>query len=278
MNKFTYGTAGKPLSLKNKFVIEAPAFLKSIGLGAMEYEAVRGVRIDEKSAKLLGGEARKYNVKLSLHAPYYINLASPRREVVSRSINRIIQSINAASWMNAWIVVFHPGYTTGHQSRIEALKKAVENLEKPSIIAEEENIWLGAEVSGKVKQIGSLEEVVEISLRISKARPVIDWAHLYARNHGLFPKNIDDVLKVIDYIESNLGSEYVKPLHMHFSKIEYGKGGEIRHHTLSEPYGPDYEIICKALCSTGILGVFISESPVLEHDALLMKELCMKSC
>ncbi len=278
MKKFIYGTAGKPLALKSQPIMKAPAFLKSMGLEAIEYEAVRGVRIDKEKAELLGIEARRYNVKLSLHAPYYINLASPRRDVVSRSINRIIHSINAASWMGAWLVVFHPGYTTGHQSRREALMMIVENLEKASVIAEEKNVWLGPEVSGKVKQIGSLEEVVEMSSRNNKARPIIDWAHLYARNHGLFPKNIDDVLKVIDYIETNLGLKYVKPLHMHFSKIEYGNGGEIRHHTLTEPYGPDYEIICKALCNTGVIGVFISESPVLEHDALLMKELCVKSC
>lgn len=276
MAKLWFGPAGKPITFKGKME-KVPEYLASIGLDALEYEAVRGVRISEEKARLLGEEANKYGVVMSLHAPYYINLASPDPSVVERSITRIIESMKAAEWMNAYAVVIHTGYYKGHKSREDALKHAIQAYKKaleqlPSWVKKPD---ISPEVMGKTTAIGDIDEVVAICNELGKCRPTIDWAHLYARYQGNRVKTKDDVIKVVEYFEKNLGKKAIDPLHTHFSKIEYGKGGEREHRTLSEhEYGPEWSIVCEAYKEIGINAVIISESPILEKDALLMKETC----
>ncbi len=90
---------------------------------------------------------------------------------------------------------------------------------------------------------------------------------------------MDDLIKVVERFEKELGSEVVKPLHSHFSRIEYGKGGEREHHTMAEEeYGPDFRMVCRALRETGVDSTIISESPILERDALVMKRICEEEC
>jgi len=279
--RFWFGPAGKPIALKSADILRAPAFLRDMGLNAMEYEAVRGVNIREDKARALGNEARANGVKLSLHAPYYINLAG-RRDVVERSIRNLNESVEASHWMGAYVVVFHPGYYKDAPSKKDALKKVIESL-KPVVEYREQinarEVWLGPETTGKTSQVGSLEEVIEMALSVEGTRPVIDFAHLYARSGGKFITSKEHVLQVIDFIEKSLGSWALKPLHVHFSKIEYGKGGEREHHNLSEEgYGPDFRHVCSALCETGVDSVIISESPVLEQDALVMLNMCREIC
>ncbi|MEM2025565.1 MAG: TIM barrel protein, partial [Desulfurococcaceae archaeon] len=236
MPRLWFGPAGKPIALKSSDILFALPFLKEMGLNAMEYEAVRGVNIGEEKAKALGMEANLKGIKLSLHAPYFINLAG-RKGVVEASIRRLNESVKASAWMGAYIVVFHPGYYKEASSRGDALKKVIENI-KPVIEYRDQlgvrAVWLGPETTGKTSQVGDLREVIEISRNLGGVRPVVDFAHLYARSGGKFIKSKDDVLSVLSLIEKELGSWALKPLHTHFSKIEYGKGGEREHHTLSE--------------------------------------------
>lgn len=280
MPRFWFGPAGKPITLTGD-LLRAPEYLRSMGLNCMEYEAVRGVNITEERARALRKEAERFSVRLSLHAPYFINLAG-KRDVIEASINRLRQSVLASHWMGSYVVVFHPGYYKDAPSRSDALKMVVSSLRevheyRNSIGAR--GVWLGPETTGKSSQIGSLEEVIEISRSIEGVRPVIDFAHLYARKEGKFLKNEGDVLKVITDIEKSLGEWALRPLHIHFSKIEYGRGGERRHRTLSEKgYGPDFRVICKVLCEAGVDSVIISESPVLEQDAVLMRNICKDVC
>jgi deoxyribonuclease-4 len=279
--RFWFGPAGKPIGLKSADILRAPSFLREMGLNAMEYEAVRGVNIREDKARAFGSEARANGIKLSLHAPYYINLAG-RRDVVERSIKNLNASIEASHWMGAYVVVFHPGYYKDAPSKREALRKVIENLKPVAEYREQINargVWLGPETTGKTSQVGDLEEVVEIALSVEGTRPVIDFAHLYARSGGKFITSKEHVLQVIDLIEKRVGEWALKPLHVHFSKIEYGKGGEREHHNLSEEgYGPDFTHVCSALCEVGVDAVIISESPVLEQDALVMLNTCREIC
>ncbi|MEM0470332.1 MAG: TIM barrel protein [Desulfurococcaceae archaeon] len=281
MPHYWFGPAGKPITLKSANILRAPAFLREMGLNAMEYEAVRGVNIREDKARALGAEARANGVRLSLHAPYFINLAG-KRDVVEASIKRLNESVEAAYWMNAYVVVFHPGYYKDALSKRDALFKVKESLEsvieyRVQVGAKE--VWLGPETTGKTSQVGDLNEVVEISENLEGVRPVVDFAHIYARSGGKFIVSKEDVLKVIELIEKRLGSWALKPLHVHFSKIGYGKGGEREHHTLSEEgYGPDFVHVCSTLCENGVDAVIISESPVLEQDALVMLRMCKEVC
>ncbi|OYT40779.1 MAG: endonuclease IV [Desulfurococcales archaeon ex4484_58] len=282
MARLRFGPAGKPVSMKSSDLLKAPSFLREIGLDAMEYEAVRGVKISEEKARKFGEEAKKNDILLSMHAPYFINLASSKESTVEASIKRLEESVKASMWMDSYIVVFHPGYYKDAPSKKEAVDRVVENL-KPVIEYRDSiganNVWLGVETTGKITQVGDLDETIYISKKLEGVKPVIDWAHLYARYEGKYVKSVDDVLEVIEKLEKELGEESIKPLHTHFSKIEYGKGGEKKHHNLSEKdYGPEFEHVCRAYSETGIEAVIISESPVLELDALVMKKICIEIC
>lgn len=280
MARYWFGPAGKPISLKGD-LLKAPEHLRNMGLNCMEYEAVRGVNISEDRARRLGEEAHQHKVLMSLHAPYYINLAG-RKNVVESSVERLKQAVQASSWMGAYVVVFHPGYYRDAPSKKDAVEMVVNALKKVDEYRIEigaTSVWLGPETTGKTTQIGSLEEVVEISRRVEGVRPVVDFAHLYARKEGKFLKDTEDVLKIVELLAKELGEWSLKPLHVHFSKIEYGKGGERKHVELSDPdHGPSFEIVIKGLCEAGVDAVIISESPVLEQDALIMKDICTHIC
>jgi len=276
VGRIRFGPAGKPLDFKGSME-KVPAYLASIGLDALEYEAVRGVRISEAKARRLGEEAGKHGVVLSMHAPYYINLGSPDDSVVERSLKRLRDAMLASEWMGAYAVVFHPGYIKGNKTRQEALKRVISSLQRleeelEGVVRKPE---LAPETTGKVSQVGDLGETIEICRSLRRCRPAVDWAHLYARSEGGFVRSVDEVIRAIELIERELGTRAVRPLHTHFSKIEYGRGGEREHHTLSEEgYGPDWRVVCRAYLETGIDAVVISESPILDRDALLMKRIC----
>jgi len=276
VGKLRFGPAGKPIDHKGPME-GVPSFLREIGLDAFEYEAVRGVRISQEKALKLREEAEKNDVVVSMHAPYYINLASPDEETWRKSIKRIYESMIAAEWMSAYVVVVHPGYYKGMKSKEEALKRVIEGFKTVNEILPD---WikkpsLSPETMGKTSQVGDIEEVVWICREVDRCKPTIDWAHLYARYEGKRVTSVDDVIKTIEYIEKELGKNAVNPLHTHFSRIEYGKGGERMHHTLGEKeYGPEWSIVCKAYKDTGINAVIISESPVLEKDAIIIRDSC----
>lgn len=271
-----FGPAGKPISFKGD-LSEVPSFLKSINLNAMEYEAVRGVNIKRENAELFGSKAIENDVLLSLHGPYFINLASPDEKTFEASVKRVYESIRASHWMKAYAVVIHTGYY-GDLSSNEALKRAINGYKEAIKLAMSDGYtypFLAPETTGKNSQIGTVEEIVTICLYIERCRPTIDWAHIYARSRGELIRNINDVIRIIDYVEKNLGRDAVNPLHTHFSKIEIGRGGEKEHHNLEEElYGPSFDIVIKAYKELGIVGTIISESPVLEKDALLMRKIC----
>lgn len=274
-----FGPAGKPVGLKSGDYVKAIEFIASMGLDAIEYEAVRGVRISEARARAIREAAEKYNVIVSLHAPYYINFASPDTSTRKRSFERLIDSIKAAHWMGAYVVVFHPGYYKGHSDTRNALRTVIESLRYTVEFMELNSIrkvWLSPETTGKTSQVGSVEEVIEICIELGKfCKPTIDWAHLHARSEGSYITNEDHVISIVEKLEKELGKDAVDPLHTHFSRIEFGRGGEREHRTLDETeYGPEWRIVCRAYRDIGIHAVVISESPLLEKDAIVMKRIC----
>lgn len=266
-----FGPAGKPVQYKGA-MLGVPEFLHGIGLDALEYQAVRGVRISEPDATALGEEAKKYDVALSLHAPYFINLAGSG-ETIEKSIERLVQSAKAAEWMGARPIVFHAAYY-GKKGKEGALRSTIEALRKAVELCEAEGVERPAfspETMGRDAQLGTIDEVLAVCSEVPGAVPTVDWAHIHARGRGSL-KTVGDVLKVIEQIEK-VDPSYLKPLHTHFTKVEFGAGGEKKHHTLDEEgYGPDFSIVAKALIEAGVDAVVISESPILEVDGLKMKE------
>ncbi len=273
-----FGPAGAPINYKGK-TEEIPRYLRvEEGLDAFEYQAVRSIRISQEKATKLGEIAREYDVQLSLHAPYAINLAALNEEKKKASISRLVRSMQTAYWMKAKIVVFHPGYYLKRSPEealrevINCLKKIVEECESLGI----KGVYLGPELTGKKSQVGSLSEIINICKAIDIARPVIDWAHLHAREGGCLNTK-EDYLRVLDTIERELGSDIVKGLHCHFTRVEFTEKGERKHHTLDETdYGPDFEPLAEIIVENGYSFTIISETPLLDLDAIKMKQIYLR--
>ncbi|MBS7644138.1 TIM barrel protein [Candidatus Bathyarchaeota archaeon] len=268
-----FGPAGKPPRFKGA-MSEIPKFLHEEGLDAFEYQAVRGVRISQNDAKNLGSNGTKYDVWLTLHGPYFINLCG-EKAVVDASKQRLIDSLKAASWMGAHQVVFHPGYY-GMRSEQEALDLCVQALQEVVELAERlgiHGVRLGPETTGKPTQVGSLDEILTICTKVEATSPTIDWAHIHARGNGVI-KSREDYVKLIDLIEKKLGSEAVKNMHCHYTPVEFTSKGERCHHTMDEPgFGPDFKPLAELIVQLGLKPIIISESPVLDLDSIKMQKM-----
>ena len=280
-NKPRFGPAGIPLGFKRlkRKVFDVPEYLHEEGLTAFEYQAVRwGAKpqISREEAEKLGVNCEKFDVLLSVHGSYFINFCG-KEETVEASRNRLIACATAASWMGAHIVVFHPGFYGKHSKKeafdscVKALSQVVEEMKARGISA----VKLGPETTGKLSQFGSLQEILELCEKVEQTAPVIDWAHLHAREFGKF-KTLEDFRNVLDEIERRLGKEALEHLHCHFTKIEYTEKGEKRHHTMDETeFGPDFRLLAKAIVEYDLKPVIISESPVLDVDAVKMRDILM---
>ena len=277
-----FGPAGVPPSFRRlKAALEdVPKLLQKEGLDAFEYQAVRWggkPQIKREVAERLGSEAEKHDVWLSLHGSYFINFCG-EKNVIEASKQRLIACATAAEWMNAHIVVFHPGFYGKKEPKeafkncLEALKDVVESMKTLGI----KKVKIGPETMGKQSQFGSLEEILKLCEEVEQTQPVIDWAHLHARDKGRF-RTIEDFRKVVEEIENRLGTEAVKDMHCHFTKVEFTEKGEKRHHTLDEAeYGPDFTLLAKVIVEFKLRPVIISESPVLDVDAVKMRDILQR--
>ena len=277
-----FGPAGVPPTFRmmKAALSDVPKLLRDEGLDAFEYQAVRwGAKpqIKREEAEKLGSEAKERDVWLSLHGSYFINFCGGK-EVIEASKQRLIACATAASWMNAHIVVFHPGFYGKRpqkevfRSCLEAVKETVETLKNLGI----ENVKIGPETMGKPSQFGSLDEILSLCEEVEQTQPVIDWAHLHARDKGRF-RTIDDFRRVVEEIERRLGTEAVKNMHCHFTKVEYTEKGEKCHHIMDEAnYGPDFAMLAKVIAEYKLNPVIISESPILDLDAIKMRDILRK--
>ena len=254
-----------------------PRYLHEKGLDAFEYQAVRWgqkPKISKKDAKKLRERADYYDVWLSMHCSYYINLADKKK--VGVSIDRLMVCLQAASWIGAHTVVFHPGFykrRTPEQALktcIDALREVEERMDALGI----RDVYLGPETTGRSSQLGSLEEVLRICEEIKSARPVVDWAHLHARDGSASITGKESYMRVLETIEERLGTDVIENLHIHFSKIEFTNKGERKHHTLSEEnYGPEFRPLAEIIVEMDLKPVIICESPILDVDAVKMRDI-----
>lgn len=255
---------------------EMPGWLKNFGLDAYEYQCGNGVRIKEETARKIGKNAEEKGILMSLHSPYYINLATPEEEKRIKSIDYIVQSLTAADYMGANRVVVHSG-ALGKMTREEALEFAKITVKLAQQTADEMgfgHIHLCIETMGKINQLGNLDEVMELCRIDDRLLPTIDFGHLNARTLGGL-KTYEDFLCVFDTIENKLGSDRLKIFHSHFSKIEYTKGGEKKHLTFADDvFGPDFDHVAEIVYKKGLSPVFICESAGTQpEDALAMKQM-----
>ena len=239
--------------------LDAPRWLKKIGLDAYEYEAGNGLSASVATLCAIGNEARIAGIKLSYHAPYFISLSGIVEEKRLKSIDYIQQSLNAANCLGANIIVVHCG-SCAKISRDEAMRLAADTLVRALNVTETYGINIGIETMGKVNQLGTLEEVLELCRIDSSLVPVVDFGHLNARECGGAFKSEDDYLRVFDKIARAKSTETAESLHCHFSKIEWTALGEKRHLTFSDTmYGPHYEPFVRAITRADLSPTVICE-------------------
>ncbi|MDR1116858.1 MAG: TIM barrel protein [Oscillospiraceae bacterium] len=275
-NYALFGPAGNSDSFtaSHKSSVEAPGWLYDLGLDVYEYQCGKGVRIKDETAEELGGEARKHGIKLSLHAPYFISLSNPNN--LEKNIEYVLQSCNAAKHMGADRIVVHSG-SVGGMGRSGALENTIGAMR--IILDETERsgygeIMLCPETMGKINQLGTYEEVLEICRVSERLIPCIDFGHLYARTLGGF-EGMEKAEELFDEMENMLGVARASVFHSHFSKIEYTAGGEKRHLTFENTeFGPDFRPVARALVKRGYSPRFICESAGTQaEDALEMKHI-----
>lgn len=283
MNNPLFGTAGNAdLFFENgyKDLLDAPKYLSSIGLDAYEYQGGHGVRITQKKAQSLKANSELYNIKLSVHSPYYISVSGEKEEIRNNSINYILESAKAAKMMGAERIVVHSG-SCSKISREEALLLAKDTFLKARKTLDENglsDILICPETMGKLNQLGTVDEVVEICSIDERFLPCVDFGHVYARNLGKLTE-YSEFENIFDIIENKLGSYRMKNFHSHFSHIEYTeKGGEKRHITFEEGlYGPEFSPVAELCLKKNSTPVFICESRGTQDvDALTMKKIYLK--
>lgn len=279
MNKALFGPAGNSKSFYDagyKHSYEMPEYLKTRGLGWYEYSMGKGIRVKDETAVKIGEAAILNGIGMSVHAPYYINMANSDPEKRERSRQYIYKSLEVAKNMQAKRVVFHTGSAKG-KNRSDALDLVISEME---ITLREvkrmglDDIILCPETLGKVNQMGSLEEILEICSIDDNLIPTIDFGHLHSRSNGNI-KRQEDYADILDDIENTLGNERLKKIHVHFSHQEYSEKGEKRHLTFEDnEYGPFFEPLSKEIVKRNMQPIIVCESrDVMIEDALTMKKI-----
>ena len=259
-----------------KKTFEMPMFLHEIGLNAYEIQCGRGVRMGDDAASKIKELAEKYDIALSVHAPYYISLSGIDKQKREKSIDYILESALLAKKAGAKRVVLHSG-SCSKITREEALNLAVDTLGKAINALDEHglsDITLCPETMGKINQLGSLDEVIALCKIDERLIPTIDFGHLNARDGGIL-KTERDFENILLNIENGLGEYRAKNFHSHFSKIEYTTGGERRHLTFEDrQYGPEFEPLAEVIYKRNATPIFICESAgTMSRDALTMQNI-----
>lgn len=260
----------------NRTVYHVPAWLERNGLRAFEYQCGRGVKISDDSARDFGKLAAEKDIRLSIHAPYYISLSSVEKEKLDRSIDYIMATLRAADCMGADRIVVHSG-SCGQITRLEALKLASDTLTRAIKAADEAgygHIRICPETMGKVKQLGNVEEVIKLCLLDERMIPTLDFGHINAQSIGQYNTK-ESIASIFDLIHDKLGAERAKNFHAHYSRIEYTRAGEKKHHTMAETeFEPDFDPIAELIAERGLTPRIICESAGTQtRDAVKMQEM-----
>ncbi|MHB8171294.1 MAG: TIM barrel protein [Thermincolia bacterium] len=277
--KTRFGSAGNPESFYEagfKSSVQMPEYLAGQGLNAYEYQCSRGVRLSEKLAREIGAKAKEFDIAMSIHAPYYINLSSEDPKIQASSKVHLQKSLEVAQWLGATRIAFHAG-GGGKGDRKEALNRAkrllAEVLEEKEVAGYGE-IYLCPETMGKLNQLGNLEEVLELCKLHPKVIPTIDFGHLHAVSQGSLI-NKEAFVNILDRVGEVLGEEVMKNLHVHFSPIEFTGGGEKKHWTLLDTqFGPDFLYMAELMAERHMTPVIICESAGRQsEDAKVFKKM-----
>jgi deoxyribonuclease-4 len=270
MSDLLFGTAGVPKSTPKSGSKAGIKRIRELGLDCMELAFVRRVSMGEKTASNVKEAAEGLRVRLSVHAPYYINLNATEVEKVKSSRLRILKASYVGWLCGAKDIVFHPAFY--HDDPPDSVYERVkEHLSELSALLREEGISvvLRPETTGKLSQFGSLDEIIELSSEVEGVAPCVDFAHIHARTGR--NNSYEEFVEILRAIEGKLGRNAIEEMHIHVSGIDYGKKGEKEHLNLEDSDFRYLELL-QALHSFGVKGVLLCESPNLEEDALVLQE------
>jgi deoxyribonuclease-4 len=271
MEKLRIGTAGIPISTPKKDTKSGVRRVRELNLDCMELEFVHGVRLSEDKALLIKEEALKNDVRLSVHAPYYINLNSLEDEKTEKSIERIIKSAHIGKLCGADRVTFHPAFYMKKEPGfvvnrvIEGLLKVLENIP--------EGIKINPETTGRLSSFGSIDELLLISKALPQVGMCIDFGHIYTRSLGKL-NSYKDFAEILEKT-GNAINGFLSDVHFHVSNILFGNKGEIKHLPLNETYKSgsfNWKDFIRSLKDFDVKGLLICESPAMEDDAKILSD------
>lgn len=274
-----FGPAGNSQAFYDagfKSTMQTPGWLESMGLDAYEYQCGHGTQVGENTAVALGNKAREHGITVSLHAPYYISLASAEEQKRLNSIRYIVSSAQIVSWMGGNRIVVHPG-GLGGLDRASATALASETLKGAQQALDEaglSHVHICPETMGKINQLGDLDEVLTMCGVDERFIPCIDFGHLNSRTRGGL-QGKEDMAAVLDSLTNRLGTERGRAFHAHFSRIEFSAGGEKRHWTFADSqFGPEPLPLMELLAERRLSPVIICESAGTQAaDSLTMQAM-----
>ena len=271
MNKLHFLTAGLPLAAEGKGYKKGLDLINQMDLDGLEVEFVHGVKMNEINQALVKQFSQLTDKKITCHGPYYINLNSQEEEKIEASINRIIETARMGEKIGAYSITFHAAFYM-KQSIDEVYKTVYKSMEKICSIleAENNNIWVRPETTGKGTQWGTLEEIVQLSKEFKNVLPCVDFAHIHARNNGIY-NTYDEFSKMFEYMGKELGNDIFNNFHAHLAGIEYGAKGE-KNHLIFEESDMNYKDLLKVFKEYNVKGVLVCESPNIEEDTKLLKD------
>jgi deoxyribonuclease-4 len=266
-----FGTGGVPHSTPKRSSLAGIKQIRELGLDCMELAFVRRVAMGEKTASEVRQIAEEHEVRLSVHAPYYVNLNSPEADKVRASRQRILHAARVGWLCGAQSIVFHPAFYHDDPAEIvyERVRGHLVELVEELRVEGNETI-LRPETTGKISQFGTLEELLMLSKEVEGVAPCVDFAHLHARTGA--DNSYEEFAALLELIEGELGQAGLGDMHIHISGIDYGPGGEKEHLNL-EDADLRYVELLQALRDFEVGGLVICESPSLEEDALLMQRV-----
>lgn len=278
-----FGPAGNSQSFYDeggKSTVEAMKWVADKGLNAYEYSCGKGINIGEDTAIKIGKEAVKNGITVSIHAPYYTNLANPFTDKREATNQYVIRSLKVARLMGGNRVVFHPGAymkreaSVCHEIALAQMKILMDQIDEAGL----GDMTVCPETMGKQGQYGTIDEVLDLCLVDERIIPCFDFGHIYARSLGEID-SVDQFKGILSTISNKIGEYRMKNMHIHFSQIEFTKGGEKQHHTFQSEWGPHFEYLAIALNELCAEPTIICESAgTMAEDAQEMKKIFQSIC
>ena len=270
-DKLRFLTAGMPLITGKGGYSNAVQIIQDMNLDGMEIEFVHGVRMSDETRNFLKQVSVEKNLLFTAHGPFYINLNSKESDKIEASVQRIIETAQAASDFGGYSITYHAAFYMGADKETVYDRVKIQTQKILDILKENNiKIWIRPETTGKSTQWGDYEEIIRLSKEFDMVLPCIDFSHIHARTGGQY-NTYDEFCKVLERIGTELGEFALNNFHAHLAGIEYTQKGEKRH-LIFEESDMNYKDLLKALKSFDVKGALVCESPNIETDTKILKD------